>query len=1083
MGALTLIHGPAHPGKWTPTYERCLERLNDGRSESFLWLFPSPFQAQLMHRRLLSDGNLTLYTGQLALDFDRFLASIYRLCAAPRPSLPTSAHRLLVEDALAANTDVTPYYSRRPEGLGRGLTRLFRTLEETGILPDDLEGGHHRRAELRILYATYLERLRGTWIGNAEASSTADENIDHKKIEQLFPSLDLLIICGFSTLAAPYLSVLKKTIDIVPESIALIDYDQNHPQIFSPTTPFYEFLNSHAKHSESRPFSPVQYPAADLAPRLFTENRIQVTAPVEQIPCSDRLGEIKEIARRIRQMHQSQGVDLAQVRIGFRHLDHYAPLIAEVLPRYGLPFYLSRGWPLASAPVVNAVLAIIDLVLEGYSRPALVRLLSLPWIRLNHMLDGQAVALSAADFDAWARNLPPTTGRQDWLDALDRRCEYLERELDLLTDPVSDEIDNPQTWREDLREDLETLRPVQSGLSILFKVLQPLEYRQDLPSFRRHLLHALAQLGLEQQIKAELATTGSMKDGRALSQLLQVLDELCAPAAAQTPRTLSDFSTLFRDAISQARIPADTHAGIQVTDLTSAGSAPCDYLYLGGLVQGEFPHQSPADIFLDETLRQSLGLDDEREADTERLLFYQALCTPRCGLCILYPRRSGTTILSPSPFARELDNLLNPLPATTSDHSQPFTTADLHSYLGCGLSAIDVPDQAKEALDLYHHSTSIETYRLGLRRLLHGLHICEMRLHPKSLSPYEGVLDGEELLAGLHDRLGPSHAFSTTQIETYGRCPFRFFAQRLLGIKSLQDPEADESALERGNLIHRILYSFYSANGDAVENPENLAQARLELRRLGREKAADMKLEGFFWDRELERLLGTEDNQDREGILPRFLQLQAETANPATATHFELSFGSYPGMGPSDAQSTSTPFVLLDTQHGDEVRLFGKVDRIDRTDDGHFIVLDYKTGLEPRIGEIEQGLNLQLPLYILAIEALFKEIGLKEGAGGAYLLLRDLEHCGRRGLFADATQRNSAYSTNRKEGLYEHRVFRQLLDTVRDFVFNYARNIRRGIFHVTRHKPASICPGCPYTQSCRLNPQRMRTMDRIEALP
>ena len=40
-------------------------------------------------------------------------------------------------------------------------------------------------------------------------------------------------------------------------------------------------------------------------------------------------------------------------------------------------------------------------------------------------------------------------------------------------------------------------------------------------------------------------------------------------------------------------------------------------------------------------------------------------------------------------------------------------------------------------------------------------------------------------------RLGSGHAFSTTQLETYGRCPFRFFAQRLLNIAPLQDPDAD----------------------------------------------------------------------------------------------------------------------------------------------------------------------------------------------------------------------------------------------------------------------------------------------------
>ena len=53
MGELTLIYGPAHPDKISPAYERCLTHLDAGDGESFLWLFPTHFQAQLMRRQLI----------------------------------------------------------------------------------------------------------------------------------------------------------------------------------------------------------------------------------------------------------------------------------------------------------------------------------------------------------------------------------------------------------------------------------------------------------------------------------------------------------------------------------------------------------------------------------------------------------------------------------------------------------------------------------------------------------------------------------------------------------------------------------------------------------------------------------------------------------------------------------------------------------------------------------------------------------------------------------------------------------------------------------------------------------------------
>ena len=70
-------------------------------------------------------------------------------------------------------------------------------------------------------------------------------------------------------------------------------------------------------------------------------------------------------------------------------------------------------------------------------------------------------------------------------------------------------------------------------------------------------------------------------------------------------------------------------------------------------------------------------------------------------------------------------------------------------------------------------------------------------------------------------------------------------------------------------------------------------------------------------------------------------------------------------MGPRDPHSASTAFTIGEDEQ--VVRLFGKIDRIDRTADCYFIIYDYKTGHPPRVSDIARGLNLQLPLYLLAV--------------------------------------------------------------------------------------------------------------------
>ena len=1069
MGELTLIYGPAHPDKASPAYERCLANLDAGDGESFLWLLPTHFQAQLMRRQLLRASRTDLLTGHLALDLNSFTDILYSLCPGRRPILPLSAHRLLVEDALAASSASAPYYSRRPERLSRGLTQLFRRLEETGTQPSDLDGTTQRSAELQTLYAAYLERLAEGWSGSRERFAAVDAHLDYSTLAQRFPNLDLLVLCGFVDVPAPFLPLLEKLLALVPESIALLDYDPEGPGFFARTRPLYKFLHTRAVDVEYSVAG--QHPASAFASRLFTHSRDSLDTPVERVSCPDRVGEVATMARRIRQLHQEQGVELAQIRISFRNLDAYAELVAEVLPRHGLPFYLARGQPLATAPTMNTVFALIDAVLERYSRAALFRLLSSPLVQLRYEFEGQTNVLSAEDFAAWTRNVPPSTGRSTWLSAIDDNFAYLERELSREGQPVSEEIDDLPTWREDLRAEWEALQPLRSSLTALFDLLQPLESRQDLPAFRHHLLHALNALGVEDAL-----ATGTTADGRALARFLELLDELCAPTAALQPRTLNQFADLLRDAMSHVHVPTATRAGIQVTDLAAAGSAPCDYLFLGGLVQGEFPRLPPADIFLEETQRRALNLDEDANTAAERLLFYRAICSPRRGLGLFHPQQSGSETLAPSPFVDELEGLLAPQPETDESNGTPGTLAELHLKLGQGLCAARASDSARDALALYGQVAQLDGHATALRHLVRGLHLSERRTSPGSLGSHEGVLDGESLLDALRTRLGTDHSFSATQLELYGRCPFRFFAHQLLNLQPLRNPEDDNSALTRGNLVHRILYLFYITHGEAAERAENLDTNIAELRRLGRETADEMGLVGFFWDRELEHLLGSDDDGEREGVLARFLRLQAATANPAVPTHFELSFGSYPGMGARDPHSITTHYAIGDSESGDEVRISGKIDRIDRTDDGRFVVFDYKTGRMPPVADIETGLNLQLPLYVLAVESLFGGIELREGAGAAYLMLRDLEDCGRSGLFADTTHRNTAYVASGRYGMYDHEAYRQRLDAVRGFVLSYTRAMRRGVFHVTTHDPDKICPHCPYQQSCRLDPQRMRAL-------
>jgi hypothetical protein len=1073
MGELFLISGPAHPDKLAAFLSMAGQRLEAGQGRSFLWLVPSPWQALQLRQRLLQAARVSACPRPPVLDLDELTRCLGRL--GPRGAFLTeSGRRLLIEDLLQG----LPLSAFRPgrdpssSGLAEGLARLFGQCEEAGLKTDDLQGDSPRQAGLRALYAAYLERLGDQWTCRTGVWRAALALVDQAALDRLFPGADLLLLSGFTAFAPPLAALLERLLELFPQTWAMLDYDQERPRLFGRLGPACRFLSQRA--ASVQVFCPPSsdHPAALLEPHLFARTRASLAAPIELIPCPDRLAEVERIARCIRLLHRDQGAELGQVRVCFPDLSLYVSLVAEVFPRHGLPFHFARGWPLAAEPVVEAVLAVLDTVLEGYSRPSLLRLLRLPWVRLHYVFDGRSCCLWPEILDAWARSLPPVRGRSGWLQAIDRRGAFLERELANLRrgGPLSEEIDDPLQWERALEADLEALRPLRQGLEALFAALAPLEAPLDLGAFPKVLLEALAALGLPEVLEE----TAPPRHCRAFACFARLLDEVCAPAALLCGRAwpLRALAEACRSALARAWVAEPHPHGVVVALLRDALGLPCDHLLVGGLVEGEFPRQPAEDFFLDEGSRKHLGLEDAQAAlEADRLLFYQALCAPRRTLWLFYPGRSGKMALSPSAFVGEVAALLEKKPASPPPEGI-FALADLHARLG---EALDGPAGAGSALDLFRRAYGLAGLRAPLHRLVRGAWLIDCRGRPEGLSSYEGLLDGP-LLKALQSRLGGSHSFSTTQLETYGRCPFRFFASRLLGAEPLPDPEADPWALERGNLVHRILYHYYLERRQSQPDLEN-------LRRIALQQVQEMKLDDFFWEQELERLLGRQDGQGREGVLARFLRLEAASPSLAAPAHFELSFGGFPGQGKRDPHSTARPYVIADPQTGLQVHLSGKIDRIDRTPQGAFLVFDYKTGYAPRLSEMAEGLNLQLPLYLLAAEALLKEAGLQRGVGGAYLLLRDLENCGRAAFFADESERESAYLARTGHGLSAHGDFRQILDQARLFALSYVRAMHRGVFHVTARDPARICPRCPYAQSCRLDQRRMRALARQGRLP
>ncbi|CAG9164061.1 PD-(D/E)XK nuclease family protein [Cupriavidus pampae] len=170
------------------------------------------------------------------------------------------------------------------------------------------------------------------------------------------------------------------------------------------------------------------------------------------------------------------------------------------------------------------------------------------------------------------------------------------------------------------------------------------------------------------------------------------------------------------------------------------------------------------------------------------------------------------------------------------------------------------------------------------------------------------------------------------------RCPYQFFAGRMLGLAGLEDMSDDLEKRDIGNLLHRVLHRYHQEMRDRDERDPERRLARLreisehEFESLIRD---DGNALGYYW-------------RWRE-VLPSYVKWQA--AREAEGWYWQ--------GGEVDVS------VDIAMEDGVPLRLAGRIDRIDVGPDGSRAVLDYKTQsalrLRKKVDDVEE--DCQLPFY------------------------------------------------------------------------------------------------------------------------
>ncbi|MDI6600693.1 MAG: PD-(D/E)XK nuclease family protein [Thermoanaerobacteraceae bacterium] len=272
-------------------------------------------------------------------------------------------------------------------------------------------------------------------------------------------------------------------------------------------------------------------------------------------------------------------------------------------------------------------------------------------------------------------------------------------------------------------------------------------------------------------------------------------------------------------------------------------------------------------------------------------------------------------------------------------------------------------------------------------------------------------------------------SFSVSELNEYGQCPYRYYLKNVL--KLVPERENAFDSITIGSIYHEVLKQFYLKLPDGIEG-DHREEYLKEIEKILSE-VYDSHTAGFF-ESEAERRLYKDIMGDK---LRDFLNSEIDKNYSRTLVEVE-----YP--------------IELNL---DGITISGRIDRLDKTDRG-YLIIDYKKGYVPTIDEAAGGLDIQLPVYIMAIENQFIAT-----SGGMYLSIEQkkrepiiLKDMGTFGF------------SSRKKGLLTGDEWGIFFDEIKDIILGYVDGIRNGEFPLSPKK----CPKtdgygayCEYDDICK----------------
>ncbi len=746
-----------------------------------------------------------------------------------------------------------------------------------------------------------------------------------------------------------------------------------------------------------------------LGSYLFTESVPPQSTPDNSVVFFSAPGEEREsveIARRILTEAEND-IPFDRMAVLLRAPQNYSSLMEAALRRAGIPAYFARG-NRRPDPSGRALLALLACAAEDLSARRFAEYLSfaqVPELAKDGSLRKGGVDFVLPEDDALSLAASTVNTRmQDDIQIDDGR-----QRDDSEAPELAGALRAPWKW-----EKLLVDAAVIGGKDRWERRLAGLEnqFKQELEEYAREEPDSPRVAGVQRQLRniehlrtfalvvidqlaalPKSATWGEWITAletlipqalRKPERVLAVLADM-KPMAPVASVTLDEVRNVLQDWLANLQPqPAESRYGrVLVASPEQVRGRSFDIVFVPGLAERMFPQKVREDPLLLDKLRRQLDPDLSVLPDRsrqERLLLHIAVGAASRRLYLSYPRLEVAEARARVPSFYALD-IARSITGKVPDYEVLAREAEL---VGASRLAWPAPRDPLAAIDDAEYDLSTVWPLLTTDQPRAGRLAYVMKLKPslaRSLrgrwarwqekwSEYDGLFTNRpSILKLLEAQRLTARPYSTTALQNFAVCPYRFLLSSIYRLEPREEPAALEEMDRRtkGALFHRIQAALQRQLKDKGLLPVKEAHLSQALKMLD-------EIVTRIADQAYEDLAPAIDRVWLDAIdavrsdLHTWLEKVAEQ-DGWVPIHFEFGFG-FGTIKESDPASCPEPVTL-----SCGVMVHGVVDLIERSEDGKKLrVTDHKTGRDRIIKGIVVGRGeyLQPVVYGLAIEAALK---------------------------------------------------------------------------------------------------------------